>query len=162
MDRQLRRRLTWGARIAIAVAALLVFSAAPARAQGFGYGGYAGYPGLGYGGYGYGGFGYPGYGYGGYGYGGYGYGGYPGFYGGGFTPSMIGYGPGYMFPTYGYGMGYNTGYGFGYTGGYYNPMFGVGLTPLGTQSALYERYYLGRGTRSSTTAAPRRTFAPVR
>ena len=97
-----------------------------------GYGGY----GMGYGGYG---MGYGGYG---MGYGGYGMG-----YGG--------YGMGYG----GYGMGYG---GFGYMPGgigmsgvgYWNPMFGVGLTPLGTQSYLYETRVFGRVPRTSTRYYP--------
>jgi hypothetical protein len=122
--------------------------------MGYGYGGYGyGYPGVGYGAYGYPGLGY-GFGYPALGYGGYGYGyGYPG----------LGYGGyGYGYPGLGYGFG---GYGFGYGGyaygagyggltpytsgftapGTYNPLFGLGLTPLGVQSALAERYVLGRG-----------------
>jgi hypothetical protein len=124
----------------------LVFHALPAteaRAQFYGYPGMGGgmgygYPGLG-GGFGYG---YPGLGGGmGYGYPGMGVGfgyGYPGM-GGGF-----GYAGGY----YGGGFGYGASpiYGYGNPGpGVYNPMFGVGLTPLGVNSALSERYVLGRG-----------------
>jgi hypothetical protein len=113
-----------------------------AYGNGYGYPGYAlggygyGYPGLGYG---YGGYGYPGlgYGYGGYGYPGYGYG-YPGF----------GYGLGYGYGGYAYGTGY-AGF-LPYTtplfsDPYSNPLFGLGLSPLGVQSALAERAFLGRG-----------------
>ncbi len=91
---------------------------------GWGYGGFYGYPGIGYGGFGYG---YPmaavpyGYGYG-YGYPAYAYGGYPGF------------------QYYGFGYG-NPGF---YTPGLANPLFGVGMTPLGVQSYLYETQILGR------------------
>ncbi len=103
-----------------------------ARAQGFGYGYGYGYPY--YGGFGYGGYGYMPYGYGSYGYP---YGGF-GYPYGGFTYPAFGYGylsPG-IYSPYG-AMVYpniNT-----------NPLYGVGLTPLGVQSALIERYVLGRG-----------------
>jgi hypothetical protein len=105
--------------------ALGIASAAPAHAQYFGYGGY-GYPGFGFGGY-------PGFGYGGYGlgYGGYGYPGYDfGYNGFGFGAPVAGL-------PYTYYAGYNS--------PYLNPLFGVGLTPLGAQSALAEIYLLGRG-----------------
>jgi hypothetical protein len=119
---------------------------------GFGYGG------LGYGGLGYGGLGYGGLGYGGLGYGGYGYGGY-----GGFGIGYPGYGYGFGYPAYGYGyggLGYGYG-GFGYGGygyptiptGLFNPLFGVGLTPLAVQSAVTERYVLGRGRLIDRTPA---------
>jgi len=95
---------------------------------------------------------FPGYGLGyGYGYPAYGYG-YPGF--------------GYGYPAYPVGFGF-SGYGFGFGpaaygyvagfppvlpyGGpqalspYANPMFGLGLTPLGTQSYFFEANSLGRG-----------------
>ena len=81
-----------------------------------------GYGGMGYGGMGYGGMGYGGMGYGGMGYGGMGYGG-------------MGY--------YGFGYG-NPGF---YTPGLMNPLFGVGMTPLGAQSYLYETRVLGRRSR---------------
>ena len=102
---------------------------------GWGYGGFYGYPAMGYGyggmGYGYGGMGY-GYGGMGYGYGGMGYG-YPA-WGGGY------YG-GYGYPAY-YGFGYgNPGF---YTPGLMNPLFGVGLTPLGAQSYMMETQLFGR------------------
>ena len=108
-----------------------------------------------FGGYGYG-YGVPAYGYG-YGYPGYGLGGfgYPG----------LAYGPGFGYPGYGYGYGYGASFYYGGPGisvggpgpygfvpvggpgpGIYNPYFGVGLTPLGVESALTERYLLGRGT----------------
>ena len=98
---------------------------------------------------GYGGIGYPGYGFG-YGYPGFGNFGYPGYgYFGGF-------------PAYGYGLGFGyPGYAampFGPFGpGDSNPLFGLGLTPLGVQSALGERYLLGRGL----PAAGRVTVRPV-
>ena len=94
---------------------------------GWGYGGYYAYPGMGYG-YGMMGYGYPMMG--GAGYGGYGY--YPGFaYGG----------PGFRYYGFGYG---NPGF---YTPGLMNPLFGVGMTPLGAQSYLYETQVLGRRSR---------------
>jgi hypothetical protein len=94
---------------------------------GWGYGGFYGYPGMGYG---YGGMGYGGMGYGyggvGYGYGGMGYGG-------------MGYGyPGFSYYGFGYG---NPGF---YNPGLMNPLFGVGMTPLGAQSYIYETQVLGR------------------
>jgi hypothetical protein len=89
----------------------------PAQAQFMGYGAPGGY-----------GYGYPGYGYGAYGVG-YGYSMYGPIYGA--------YGPAGLGPNgytlYGYGVGW-----------YRNPYFGVGLSPLGVQSALSERYLLGR------------------
>ena len=79
------------------------------------------YPGMGYGG-----MGYPVTGYGAIGYGGVGY---PAFrYGG------VGYGPGY------------AGY---YRTGWRNPLFGVGLTPLGTQSYMRETRLFNRVPRGS-------------
>ncbi len=81
------------------------------------------YPGMVYGG---GGLGYGGLGYGGYGFNGLGYGGYP--YGG------MGY----------YGAGYGPGYAGFYGTGFRNPMFGVGLTPLGSQSYMAETRLFGR------------------
>jgi len=158
-------RLGWALVLALAI--LLVASErASAQIPGYGGGGMAwGYPGWGYGGsygypamgYGYGGLGYggPGYGYGGMGYGyggpGYGYGG-PGYgYGGmGYGYPRVAYGypawgrryyRGYGYPAY-YGFGYgNPGF---YTPGLLNPLFGVGMTPLGVQSYLYETHVLGR------------------
>lgn len=135
-----------------ALVVLLGLCAAPARAQGFGYGAWGS------------GFGYPAYGYPGYGFG---YG-YPAYGVGGFA----GYGFGYGFPGFGYATaGFNQpwiGPGFGAFAntapGLYNPMFGLGLTPLGTQSALTERYLLGRGIRTynSGYGNVRRSYAPVR
>jgi hypothetical protein len=137
----------------------LVFLALPptlAHAQFIGYGGGLGYPGVGYGGLGYpgigyGGLGYPGVGYGGLGYPGVGFGGLGyGFGGLGFA----GYGFASGFPALAYSyQGFNP---YGYAGFYPNypsPMFGVGLTPLGVNSALTERYMLGRGL-------PARTVTP--
>ena len=47
------------------------------------------------------------------------------------------------------GFGYAPG-GIGMSGvGYWNPMFGVGLTPLGTQSYMMETRLLGRVPRAS-------------
>lgn len=137
----------------------LVLGALPAtraRAQmyGFGYGAYGvASP---YGGFNYGypavafGLPYPRVGFG-YGYGGYGYS-YP----------IAGYS--YAYPGLGYsGLGY--GYGaypyvpsYATSGApYVNPLFGVGLSPLGVNSALSERYMLGR----STGSAYSRSYAPV-
>jgi hypothetical protein len=136
----LRRYLGWSALLLT----LLVVSATPARAQVIVSGGF-GPPWYGYGdpGYSYPGFGYS-YGVPVYGYGvpGYGYGvpvyGYP--------YSGLNY-PGYGYPGY---------YPFGPSGAL-NPLFGLGLTPLGVQSALAERYLLGRGStgyRSSPVYVP--------
>lgn len=144
---------------------LILTPAEDAGAQFMGYGYGYGYPGWGYGGWG--GV-YPGWGYGGFGYG------YPvaGFAGGAaYTypglafPVVTGYpaygmggygGWGWGYPGYGYGgmgywaYGYMSG-GIGMSGvGFWNPMFGVGLTPLGTQSYLYETQMLGRVPRVST------------
>ena len=150
-------RLWWTPLLALA---LVLMSTGTARAQFMGYGGYGyGYPGWGYGGWGWGGYGYPSvaynYGYPGYGLGnipvsgnfvmggpGYGYGGMGYGYGG------MGYGYGGM--GYGYGgLGYAPG-GIGMSGvGYWNPMFGVGLTPLGTSSYMMETNLLGRVPRTS-------------
>ena len=139
--------------------AILLVPARPARAQfpayggggmGFaypawGYGGFYGYPGMGYDGmgYGYGGMGY-GYGGMGYGYGGMGYG-FPGmgggFYGGYGYPGYAYGGPGFQYYGFGYG---NPGF---YTPGLMNPLFGIGMTPLGAQSYMYETQVLGRRSR---------------
>jgi hypothetical protein len=134
--------------------------------------------GFGYGGWGYGGYGYPGYGFGGYGVSpyafgyGYGYGyGYPAY---GMAYGGIGYGyPGFggFYPGYGYGygtlypnitaanvLGYSPGLpyaGPALSSPYTNPLFGVGLTPLGVQSYFAESNMLGRGQ----LAADRRTRA---
>jgi hypothetical protein len=64
-------------------------------------------------------------------------------------------GPGFGYGGYGgYGFGYGgLGYmpgGIGVSGvGFFNPMFGVGLTPLGTQSYMIETRLLGRVPRVS-------------
>ena len=113
-----------------AFAFLLAAPATGAQAQFVGYG----MPGYGYG-YGYPGFGlgYPAYGNMGYGFGG----GFPAFppgayYGGPAITVAAPYAP--------FGVAY------GGTGpGAYNPLFGLGLTPLGVNSALAERSLLGRG-----------------
>ncbi len=129
-------------RTLILALAIVLFSSVTASAQfpayggggiavgypGWGYGGFCGYPAVGYG---YGGlYGYPAMGYGGIGFAGAGYGyGYGGF----------GYGyPGFQYYGFGYG---NPGF---YTPGLLNPLFGVGMTPLGAQSYLYETQVLGR------------------
>jgi hypothetical protein len=141
---QCLERLGWTPILALVI---VLASSATAHAQfpAYGGGGMAvGYPGWGYGGF----YGYPamGYGYGGmgYGYGGMGYG-YPvmggGFYGGYGSP-MYGYGyPGFSYYGFGYG---NPGF---YTPGLMNPLFGVGMTPLGAQSYMYETQVLGRRSR---------------
>jgi hypothetical protein len=121
-----------------------------------------GYPGIGFGGLGYpgmgfGGVGYPGMGYGGLGYPGIGFGGL-GFGNGGFGFGgfgAAGFGAATGFPTTP-GAGFQGFNPYGYGGvyaNYPNPMFGLGLTPLGVNSALTERYLLGRGV-PSTTVAP--------
>jgi hypothetical protein len=78
--------------------------------------------------------GYPGMGYGwGMGYPGMGYGwgmGYPGI------------GNPYAFGVPGYGYGYGNIY--AYSSPLYNPLFGVGLTPLGAQSYIAETRLFGR------------------
>jgi hypothetical protein len=152
--------------------------------MGYGYGGMGyGYGGMGYGGYGgFGGYGGMGYGYGGFGgYGGMGYGyGYPGMgygYGFGYPPYAAAYGFGGIGP-WGMGYGYGSpglGYGYGNLAygnpylltGLFNPLFGVGMTPLGLQSYLYERNVLGRGlttgySRGYSGSAPAATNVPIR
>ena len=126
-------------RAPVLAVAILLLSTAPAHAQFPAYGGGGmgfAYPGWGYGGF----YGYPamGYGYGGMGYG------YPmmggGYYGGYGGHPMFGYGyPGFRYYGFGYG---NPGF---YTPGLMNPLFGVGLTPLGVQSYMYETQVLGAG-----------------
>ena len=129
-------RMVRSARAVVLALAILALPSTAARAQVIGYGGFGyGYPGFGYGGYGYG---YPGFGYyGGYGYPGFGYGGY-------------GYGSNFALPGYGYGYpGYNLGVpqfisptlGTGYV----NPLYGLGLSGLGVQSAPAEQILSGRG-----------------
>jgi hypothetical protein len=129
-------RMVRSARAVVLALAILALPSTAARAQVIGYGGFGyGSPGFGYGGYGYGS---PGFGYdGGYGSPGFGYGGY-------------GYGYNFAIPGYGYGFpGYNLGVpqfispnlGTGYA----NPLFGLGLSGLGVQSALAEQILLGRG-----------------
>jgi hypothetical protein len=69
-------------------------------------------------------------------------------------------GPGFGYDGLGYGYG-GLGYGYGGYGyapggigmsgvGYWNPMFGVGLTPLGTSSYMMEANLLGRVPRASS------------
>ena len=164
--RSIRRSLL-RAGLAVALVVLaLAFTPRSCQAQFFGYGGW-GFPGYGmYGGYGWGfpgmgmgyGFGYPAMGFG-WGYpmmGGFGFGG----------PMMGGFGfGGPMMGDYGYGYGYpfGAGYpGFAYTGAllsnpYTNPLFGVGLTPLGVNSYYTEMNLLGRGQ----VRAAARAGAPV-
>jgi hypothetical protein len=148
----LRVRLVRFAPWTVLTVALLACSPREARAQFYGYGGF-GFPAYGYGGlgFGYGGLGF-GYGGLGFGYGGYGYGGYPASYGYGYP------GGGYGGYNYGYpGLGV-TSFGVGY-GGFspylvpslnnWNPYFGLGLSPLGVQSAVTETAIM-RGAASSS------------
>jgi hypothetical protein len=121
---------------------VLAMAAGTSRAQYFGYGFPAGYGMYG----GYYGYGYPGYafGYGNPAFAGYGYG-YPGFgYGFGY-PAFA-----YSYPAYGAGLGYAYPTGLAYGGDlfvapYWNPLFGVGTSPLGLQSFLSESNLFGRG-----------------
>ena len=132
-------RLGWCLILALA---FVLLPTSNARAQYPGYGGW-GYPGWGYGGWGWGGFGYPGVAYN-YGYPGYGLGNIPVY--GNFVMGAPGYG--YGGSGYG-GFGYAPG-GIGMSGvGYWNPMFGVGLTPLGTSSYMMESQLLGRVPRAT-------------
>ena len=140
--RMLIQRLGTVCFTTILASVILVISSAPAHAQFPAYGG--GGIGIAYPGWGYGGFyGYPAMG---YGYGGMGYGyGYPvmggGFYGGYGYPAYAYGGPGFRY----YGFGYvNPGF---YTPGLMNPLFGVGMSPLGVQSYMYETQVLGRRSR---------------
>ena len=126
--RRLTQRLGSLCGTLILALAILVVSSGKAQAQFPAYsgGGYSiGYPFLGFG------YGVPGYGFGGYPGMGYGYG-YPG----------IGYGYGSGFPGYGYGYGFGNIY--SYSSPLYNPLFGVGLTPLGAQSYIMETQLFGR------------------
>jgi hypothetical protein len=152
MQRRFKRlgRLWWALILAFALVQVPI-EKAHAQYMGMGYG----YPGWGYGGWGYGGWGYPGWGWGGYGYPSIAYNyGYPG-YGFGNIPvsgNFVMGAPGYGYGGFGYGyggFGYAPG-GIGMSGvGYWNPMFGVGLTPLGTSSYMMETQVLGRVPRSS-------------
>ena len=146
--RHLRHRLGRSGWTLILALAIVLVSSQTASAQfpAYGGGGFAvGYPFFGYG-YGFPGMGY-GYGHpiGGYGIGPYGMGGYG--YGMGY--GGMGYGMGYGGFGYGY-PGYGYGYGYGYPNIYartsplYNPLFGVGLTPLGAQSYILETQLFGR------------------
>jgi hypothetical protein len=161
MDRLLkhRERLWWSLTLALVIV-LMPSEKAGAQMMGFGMG--YGNPGMmGYGNPGMMGYGNPGMmGYGNPGMMGYG------------NPGMMGYryrpfrsrlynagylnpGFGYGYPGFGYGYGYpGMGFAPGYAGfygtGYRNPLFGVGLTPLGTQSYMMETRLLGRVPRVST------------
>ncbi len=153
MDRLLMHgeRLWWSLILALAI---VLMPSEKADAQMMGFGGGYGYPGMmGYGYPGMMGYGYPGM----MGYG------YPGMMGYGYRPFGYGvYNSGYLNPGFGYGYpGFGYGYGYGgmgfapgYAGywgtGYRNPLFGVGLTPLGTQSYLMETRLLGRVPRASS------------
>src|SRR5262245_26350405 len=155
MMRQFVRRPGRVGWILILALAIVSFSSGRAAAQfpAYGGGGIAvGYPGWSYGGF----YGYPaiGYGYGGLGYGygglGYGYGGMGYGYGGSYGFGPVGYGyPGGGGGFYG-GFGYPAYFGFGfgnpgfYTPGLLNPLFGVGMTPLGAQNYMLETRFLGR------------------
>ncbi|AGA28855.1 hypothetical protein [Singulisphaera acidiphila] len=121
---------------------VLTVPATRSSAQAYGYG--YGYPGFGYG-YGYPGFGY-GYGYPSMGY--YGYGGGLGF--------GLGLGYGYSPTSYGYfGNAYPPGLQAPFISGVgdTNPLMGLGLTPLGVQSALAEGTLL-RGSRTPIAGRP--------
>jgi hypothetical protein len=144
------QRLWWSLTLALII---VLLPSKQADAQMIGYG--MGYPVAGWGGYGYGypglmGYGYAPYGFGGYGYGfanpGFGYG-YPGFgYGAGYGYPGFGYGYGYPYPGLGFAPGYAGYYGTAFD----NPLFGIGQTPLGTQSFFMESRLLGRVPRPST------------
>jgi hypothetical protein len=138
MQRHLKRleRLCWSLTLALVI---VLMPSREADAQMVGFGAAVGYPSVGvYNGYPmvnypFSSFGnvYPGMGYG-VGYGGMGYG--------------MGYGVmGYGYPGFGYGAGYAGYYGTGWR----NPMFGVGLTPLGTQSYMMETRLFNRVPRVS-------------
>lgn len=150
-----RRWIVRLSRMGLLVAVFLIAPTTRARAQFIGYPGYGyGYPGYGYGYPAYG-YAYPAYGYG-YGLAGAGAGlayGYPGY---AYASPAFGY-------RYGYGAALNPAYPvynpYLYSGyGNFNPLFGVGLTPLGVQSALAEapltRYSRGYGPRPWTSAPP--------
>jgi hypothetical protein len=138
MKTQLPKPIRNATRIWALAFLVLLVPATRSHAQFFGYGNYGyGYPGFGYG------YGYPPVGYNGYGYGG----------GLGFG---LGLGYGYNPTSYGYfGNAYPPGLlapiisGVGDT----NPLMGVGLTPLGVQSALAEGTLL-RGSRASIAGRP--------
>jgi hypothetical protein len=178
----LRKGLVRSAPVLLVALALISGPARTARGQYFGYG--YGYPAYGYGfpGYGLAAYGYPMGGYGSFGYGypwhGYGYGlgypafgfgyGYPGFGLGGFG---FGFGAGYPGFAFGWNYPYTTDWLASFTNppimpGLYNPYFGVGMTPLGLQSYLAERYMLGRGLTGSTPSyavpASNATYGPAR
>jgi hypothetical protein len=156
--RRLIKRLGNSFAILTLALAILLVSAGNAKAQfpAYGGGGWSiGYPFWGYGygfpgmGYGYGGFGYGGmgYGFGGMGYGGMGFGGM-GYGGMGYGGMGFG-GMGYGYPGIGYirgipGYGYGYGNIYSYTSPLYNPLFGIGLTPLGAQSYIAETRLFGR------------------
>jgi len=151
MQRLFVRPRAPGWALILALAFLLV-PAGTADAQYMGYGGWGGgFPGWGYGGWGWGGYGYPSVAYN-YGYPGYGLGTIP--VAGNFVMGAPGYGfdglGGYGYGGYGFGgFGYAPG-GIGMSGvGYWNPMFGVGLTPLGTSSYMMETRLLGRVPQTS-------------
>jgi hypothetical protein len=142
-------------RTLIVALAIVLMPTGKADAQFMGYGGW-GYPGWGYGGWGWGGYGYPSIAYN-YGYPGYGFGTIP--VAGNFVMGAAGYGGYGGFGGYGYGFG-GFGYapgGIGMSGvGYWNPMFGVGLTPLGNYSYMMETRLRGGAPR-----APVRYYGPA-
>jgi hypothetical protein len=80
--------------------------------------------------------------------------GYPGM-GYGYIGVGFGLGADVVYPGPIYGMAYP----FAYNSAYWNPLFGVGLSPLGVQSYLFETRLLGRVPRASASyygAAARR------
>jgi hypothetical protein len=129
------------------------------------FGGYGmGYPGFGYGGwgygspwFGYGGYGYPWYGYGGWGYGGWGWG-YPWYGYGTIGPYGLGFAAAMANPYGGLFLANPLALAYGF--GFANPFFGFGLSPLGVQSALIERYALGN-TGYRVPASPAGSQVPV-
>ncbi len=142
---RLRTCILNAARILAPALAFLVLPPSLAQAQMWGYGGY------GYGfnsGYSYV---YPGYAGVGVGY----YNGIPApAYGG---PVGFGLGYGYGYPAYNYGYFANAYPGvrppLGSAAGYPNPLFGMGLSPLGVQGTLNDAYLLG-ATRGRTITNP--------
>lgn len=145
MSRRLHQHL-WNATRASALALLfLTVPATRSEAQFFGYGGY-GYPGYGFG---YGGFGAPG--------AVYGYGFVPGAVGGFGGPFGYGVAPGYGFAVPGANFGsLGNPYGapLGTGPGDVNPLLGLGLTPLGVQSALTETNWIRGAMPRANPARP--------